>query len=96
MTKLTFTGQRGGKDISITWEDGTLSGDADTVDWIRYIARIAEASGTIVGGIGGPYASGEYLEDPYAAAELIRSVFPAPPHMEGELPERYAPPGAII
>jgi hypothetical protein len=96
MTKLTFTGPRGGKDISITWEDGTLSGDPDTVDWIQHIARMAEASGTIVGGIGGPYASGEYLEDPFAAAELIRSVFPGAIREEGDLPDRFAPPGAII
>jgi hypothetical protein len=96
MTRLTFTGLRNGKSETITWEDGTLSGDPEIVDWIHYVAKIAEASGTIVGGIGGPYATGDYLNDPYAARELIRSVFPGHVSEEGDLPDRFAPPGAIL
>lgn len=96
MTKLTFTGMRNDKQISVTWEDGTLSGDKDTCEWIQTLARIAEASGTIIGDVGGPYATEDYLGDPYAARALIRSVFPASPQEEGELPDRFAPPGAVI
>jgi hypothetical protein len=95
MTRLTFTGERGGREISITWTDGDLAGDRDTVEWIQQIARMAEASGTIVGGIGGPYSTSHHLANPYVAAEIIRSMFPGDVRQEGLLPPRVAPPGAI-
>jgi len=93
MTRLVFTGLRNGREISITWEDGALSGDPDTVAWIKYYAAAME--GSIVGPIGGPYSTTDHLGDPYAASELIRSVFPGDVRMVGELPLRIAPPGAI-
>jgi hypothetical protein len=95
LTRLTFAGLRNGRHTSVTWEDGALSGDPDVVEWIEYIARIAEASATIVGGIGGPYSSHDYLASPYSARELILSVFPGEVRQEGDLPPRIAPPRAI-
>lgn len=31
MTRFTLTGPRGGRAVSITWEDGTVTGDAEAV-----------------------------------------------------------------
>ena|GEM_PF-2015178 len=94
MTRLTFTGMRNRKPITITWEDGELSGDPDTVAWIKYYAAAME--GSIVGPVGGPYSTTDHLSDPYAASELIHSIFPGSVKVEGELPLRSAPPGAIL
>jgi hypothetical protein len=93
MTRLTFTGKRNGKQISITWEDGALSGEEPTVGWIQRYA--AAMDGKPIGPVGGPYSTTDHLADPYAASELIRSIFPGSVQVEGELPARLAPPGAI-
>jgi hypothetical protein len=93
MTRLVFTGTRNRKQISITWEDGALSGDPDTVAWITYYAAAME--GSIVGPVGGPYSTTDHLGDPYAASELIRSIYPGDVRQEGELPLREVPAGAI-
>jgi len=93
MTKFTFSGKRNGKPITITWEDGALSGDPDTVAWIKYYAAAME--GSIVGPVGGPYSTTDHLGDPYAASELIRSIFPGSVQVEGDLPLRECPAGAI-
>jgi hypothetical protein len=93
MTHLVFTGIRNGQLVRVVWEDGALSGDPETIAWIQHYAALLE--GVIVGMVGGPYSSSHHLADPYAAAELIRSVFPGEVTMEGELPLRIAPPGAI-
>jgi hypothetical protein len=96
VTRLVFTGRRNGQLVRVVWEDGRLSGDLELVDWIQYVAALAEAAGTIVGPIGGPCSTSDHLADPYAAAELIGSVFPGKMRMVGELPLRSAPPGAIV
>ena len=88
-----FTGEHNGREISITWEDGALSGDPEAVAWIQEIA--ARLEGQIIGPIGGPYSTTDHLADPYAASELIRSIFPGSVEQEGDLPLRVAPPGAI-
>jgi hypothetical protein len=93
MTRLTFTGERNGREISITWHDGMLSGDPEACGWIQRYATLLE--GRPIGPIGGPYSSSSHLLNPYVAAELIRSVFPGKVTMEGDLPLRSAPPGAI-
>jgi hypothetical protein len=93
MTKLTFTGTRNGKQISITWEDGALSGDEQVTGWIKHYA--AAMDGQIVGPVGGPYSTTDHLADPYAASELIRSIFPGSVQVEGDLPYRIAPDGAV-
>ena len=93
MTRLVFSGKRNGHAITINWEDGALSGDPEAVAWIQYVAKLAE--GQILGPIGGPDTSSSHLLNPYVAAELIRSVFPGKVTMEGALPLRSAPLGAI-
>jgi hypothetical protein len=93
MTRLTFTGVRNGREISIIWHDGELSGDELTVGWIKYYA--AAMDGHALGPVGGPYVRHEHLQNPYVAAEIIRSVFPGKVEMEGELPLREVPAGAI-
>jgi hypothetical protein len=93
MTRLTFTGLRNGREISITWEDGALSGDPELVGWIQHIAALAE--GRVVGSVGGPYSSHDHLADPYAARALILSAFPGEVHQDGDPPPRVAPSGAI-
>jgi len=93
MTRLMFTGEHNGREISITWQDGALRGDPDACAWIRYLARVID--GQLVGPIGGPYVARNYLRNPYAASELIRSIFPGSGEQEGDLPLRVAPPGAI-
>lgn len=97
MTRLTFTGKRNGKDISIIWEDGALTGDdgldGAVLDWIEQYARAMD--GHTVGPIGGPYSTTDHLADPYAASEIIKSMFPGSVQVEGELPYRVAPDGAI-
>jgi hypothetical protein len=79
MTHLTFSGIRNHKRVTITWEDGKLSGHAPTVAWIRRYAVLLEG----------------HLADPYVAAEIIRSIYPGAVTMEGELPLREVPPGAV-
>jgi hypothetical protein len=96
MTRLVFTGRRNGRRVRVVWEDGALSGDLEACAWIKYIARIAEASGTIVGAIGGPYSTSDHLADPYAARALILAIYPGDVRQEGDLPLRSAPPGAIL
>lgn len=75
MTRLTFSGIRNHKRVTVTRVDGALSGDLEAVAWIRYVAACLE--GQILGPISGPYTSSRHLADPFAAAELIRSIFPA-------------------
>jgi len=93
MTRLTFSGMRNRKRVTVTWEDGRLSGHAPTVAWIRRYAGMLE--GQITGPIGGPYTTTDHLHNPYVAAEIIRSVFPGKVTMAGELPLREAPAGTI-
>jgi len=93
MTRLMFTGKRNGRVINITWEDGKLSGDEPTVGWIKYYA--AAMDGHSLGPIGGPYVDHDLLQNPYVAAEIIRSMFAGAVRMVGELPLRECPPGAI-
>jgi hypothetical protein len=93
MTRLVFTGIRNGRPVRIVWHDGELSGEPALVDWIQRYA--AAMDGHSLGPIGGPYVDHDHLQNPYVAAEIIRSVFPGAVEMEGELPLREAPPGAI-
>jgi hypothetical protein len=93
VTRLVFTGLRNHRRVRVVWHDGALSGDADTVAWIRHLAALLE--GQILGPIGGPYTTSRHLQNPYVAAEIIRSIFPGKVRMEGDLPLRIAPPGAI-
>jgi hypothetical protein len=93
MTRLTFIGERNGREISVTWQNGALFGDPEACEWIRYLARVID--GQILGPIGGPYVARKYLRNPYAARWLILSVFPGDVRQEGDLPPRLAPRGAI-
>jgi hypothetical protein len=93
MTRLVFSGIRNGQLVRVAWQDGALSGDPECCMWIRYLARVLE--GRVVGPIGGPYSSSDHLQDPYAASEIIKSIFPGKVQVMGDLPLRLAPKGAI-
>jgi hypothetical protein len=52
MTRLTFSGVRNHKRVTVTWENGALPGDPEAWAWIQYVASLLE--GQIVGAVGGP------------------------------------------
>jgi hypothetical protein len=50
MTRVTFSGIRNDRRVTVTWTGGALSGDLEAVAWIRHVAALLE--GQIVGAIG--------------------------------------------
>jgi hypothetical protein len=92
MTRVTFSGIRNDRRVTVTWTGGALSGDLEACRWIQQIARMADSSGTIVGAIGGPYSMTDHLADPYAARALILSVYPGDVRQEHITSSRSAAP----
>ena len=94
MTTFSVTGLRGSKRLTIAWTDGTLTGDAETVDWLKHIAT--ELDGTLQGQPGGPYTVTDHLSSPYTACALMRLMFERGTATQtGKLPLLDIPDGAI-
>jgi hypothetical protein len=94
VTRFSISGERNGQQISITWEDGELGGDPDTVAWIEQLAEMYE--GQAVGMLVGPRTRHDHLQSQWSARSLITSVFPGKTTFEGAMPTIQAPPGAIL
>lgn len=94
MTSFSLTGMRNGQTVTVTWTDGRLSGDHDTVAWVEFLAE--ELDGTMQGPLGGPYTTTDHLASPYTARALMRSVFSGKPVFSGALPPIDLPPGAVM
>lgn len=94
MTTFSISGQRNGRLVSVTWTDGKLSGDHDTVVWLEQLAQILD--GTMQGQLGGPYTTHDHLSSPYTARSLMRSVFTGKTTFAGKLPAIDLPEGAIM
>lgn len=93
MATFTITGQRDGRRISITWTDGALSGDAETVEWIEHLAAQLDGKSQRYGAA--PATLHHHLHSPYSACGLIRSVFSGRVEQDQPLPPLDLPPGAI-
>ena len=71
--KYTVTGTaKNGNQVSITWEDGRLSGDYVTVKLAESLAEALE--GEPVGPVCGPYTTTNHLADPLSAIFILREV----------------------
>jgi hypothetical protein len=95
VVRFTLTGSRNGKTVSITWEDGSLSGDADAVSAVQHVADVWE--GRTIGQPGGPYTTQNHLASPYTARYFMCRVFSERPTLtEGALPLLPDPPEGAI
>jgi hypothetical protein len=82
---FTITGTYRGETFTVTWTDGTLSGDPDFVRLVESEAQARE--GSAVGPVMGPYTTTAHLADPLSAAILLQEVFDDVTSSSGELPE---------
>jgi hypothetical protein len=95
MTQFSISGERNGRHITITWEDGVLGGDdPDTVAWIKQWAEMLE--GQVMGMLVGPKTRHNHLESPWSARSIITHVFPGKTTFEGKMPTIEVPPGAML
>jgi len=94
MTTFSITGQRGERTVTVTWTDGELSGDTDTIEMLKLIAEAYE--GRPLRALVGPVTVYNHLSNPYTACTMIRSMFKrGTVRQDGSLPEIKIPPGAI-
>lgn len=93
MTQFSISGERNGRHITITWEDGKLSGDPATVWWIQQLAEMEE--GQTVRMLVGPATTHDHLASPWSARALIQSVFPGKTTFAGAMPAIDVPLGEI-
>jgi len=94
MTTFAITGLRGGKRVTVSWTDGTLTGDAETIAWLKRLAAMFE--GKMQGQPGGPYTYTDHLASPYTARVMMLSVFErGTTSQSGHLPLLDIPDGAI-
>jgi hypothetical protein len=98
MTRFTLQGRRIGQAalITLTWEDRTLSGDADAAAMVRDLAEAYEGQWLLFPA--GQYSIRRHLENPWAARELMCMVFAGgrPKQIEGALPLLPDPPEGAI
>lgn len=94
MMKFTVVGNiHKRRSVSITWEDGKLSGDEGAIRMLRQLAK--EKEGELVGPVG-IYTETKHLEEGLSTLFLLKDVYDAIAKIEGDIPE--APPlpdGAI-
>lgn len=100
MTKFSLSGKlNNGKLVTITWEDGQLSGtDPVAVATVELIARQME--GMAVRKMPAAVTRHDHLSSPYSAYALIAMVFPNPRELKlrGKLPpvDTGLPKGAVM
>ena len=96
MTRFVLQGRRLPDHlVSITWEDGRLSGDPDAVAMVLYLAEAYEGRWLELPGC--PGTQHRHLQSPYTSRELMEMVLVGRPRLvEGALPRLPdPPPGAI-
>lgn len=96
MTRFTLQGRRlPDAMVTITWEDGQLSGDADAVAMVRVLAEAYEGQTIVL--TPGPSSRHDHLKNPWAARELMCMVFwGLPRQIAGSLPRLPDPPKGAI
>jgi hypothetical protein len=91
----TVHGRLEGRRVSITWDDGALSGDQTAVDILQIRAKVLE--GTDVGPPTGPYTVRRHLADPLSTIFLMRDLLGEDITADGDVPEPPpVPDGAVI
>lgn len=90
-----ITGWRYNRLREVTWEDGTLTGDAFITRLVRQEATVRE--GQAVGPVGGPFTYHRHLADPLSALVLITEQLETILTIQGDRPMTpAAPPDAIV
>ncbi|MFC7443412.1 hypothetical protein [Laceyella putida] len=91
--KFSMTGWLGSR-ITLTWDEGKLQVDPPTLQpVIEQIIQEYEDDGFVVGEVGGPTFSRNYLDHPYTAYlifnEILRDIeqAPDPEDLRGDLPK---------
>jgi hypothetical protein len=80
----TVRGLLNGERVTITWEDGVLSGDAVAVELLELRARALE--GREVGPPTGPFTVRRHLANPLSTVFLIRALLGDEITASGEVP----------
>ncbi len=94
MSSFSIIGLRGGKRVTVTWTDGALTGDAEAVTALKWLAQ--RLDGTLQGQPGGPYTMRDHLSSPYTACALMKLLFEqGTTTLRGRLPLLEIPDGAI-
>jgi hypothetical protein len=90
----TLHGQLGGKEVSVTWDNGQLSGKAAIVTFLMIQAEVME--GRAVGGPTGPWTYTNHLASGLSTIFLFRELCDEPITADGDVPEPPPiPPGAV-
>ena len=80
-----------GVEVTVTWDDGRLSGHESAVYAAGLRARSRE--GQPVGPVCGPYTYTEHLQSPLSALFILEGVFDRIDEATGDLPEIPETPG---
>ena len=86
MAQFTLTGTRDGQPLSLTWDDGQLSGDPGAVAEVQALAQAYD--GQPVAGSLSPatHTAAEHLASPTSAYALAQLAFDDMPTLHGEVP----------
>lgn len=97
-TRFTLSGPRAGKQISITWDDGVLSGDTGAVQALHLMAQAADQQLVGLAGWWYTFTTAEHLASPYSCRKLMLRLFDDRRQVvqEGELPMLPGPPDGAI
>jgi len=92
--KYTVIGTaKNGDKVTVTWEDGKLTGDYVTVRRAESLAKMLE--GERVGPVCGPYTESDHLSDPISTLVILREIIDIT-DITGNVPQRPPiPDGAI-
>ncbi|NJJ37832.1 hypothetical protein [Paenibacillus apii] len=87
MSRFSLKGTIDGIEVEVTWADGRLLTTPSITALILSQAAALEASGELIGPVGGPYRERDYLNDPLAALFLLREhVFDTVVDATGDVP----------
>lgn len=93
---FTVTGKLGAHDVSVTWDDGHLTGDPSAVRIVEMLASRYE--GLPVGRFPEPTTTQRHLANPFSARTLIEAALTSRVDVSGDvptLPRRKLPPGTV-
>ena len=94
MTMFALVGTRGGQQIKLIWQDGTLSGDEGAVQMVQMLA--AGYEGQPVGSSLYGFTNHDHLSSPYTAYQLMLQMFSDHPRMLGNFPKVPEPPEGAV
>lgn len=87
MSQFSLKGTIDGFEVEVTWADGRLLATPSITAMIQSQAAALEASGELIGPVGGPYRELDYFDDPLTALFLLREhVFDTVVDVTGDVP----------